>query len=347
MDADTRDRARKEPALTVNATASSWLTLRRRAASAVVVAVTPYLLIKVAWTAGLFLPTAQMGESGWRAINAATAALAAAAIVLAMAFSRPWGERVPAWLVALPVWVATGLLVPVVLLAPVLGPAAVARDQEAGAAEVWSHEQVLVMVSLVGVGIGLPLALVGYARARWPWAFSGTVGAGRGHTQQLRTTLARLAAGGALALGLTKVYWASGGVLGLDADRLHLRDEWWHLLSLSTGVWAVLGAWGLLVTTTCRGASRFVVPMAAVWTSSSVMFAQNLYSALSATRADAQPAPEHPLALVLTTDAGLVLGALMVTVLLFVLHDRRIALRGRDATTAPIPPARPDPTGTT
>lgn len=82
-----------------------------------------------------------MGEPSLRAINATTALAALVGILLGLAFSRPWGERLPAWLVVLPVWVGTGLLVPMVLLAPVLGPAAVARDQAAGPAPAWSYEQ--------------------------------------------------------------------------------------------------------------------------------------------------------------------------------------------------------------
>jgi hypothetical protein len=60
--------------------------------------------------------------------------------------------------VALPVWVGTGLLVPMLLLAPVLGPAAMNRDQRAGSPDFWLYEQILVMLSLVGVGVGLPVA---------------------------------------------------------------------------------------------------------------------------------------------------------------------------------------------
>jgi prepilin signal peptidase PulO-like enzyme (type II secretory pathway) len=97
------------------------------------IAVTPYLLIKIAWTFRMFLPNESMGDPNWRAINATTAVLALVGILLAMAFSRPWGERLPAWLVIPPLWVGTGLLVPMVLLAPVLGPAAVERDKAAGA----------------------------------------------------------------------------------------------------------------------------------------------------------------------------------------------------------------------
>lgn len=332
MDTDTNDLMRRSAALTTRDAPSRLTKLRTRSAYGVAVAVTPYLLIKIAWTFGLFLPTEQMGEASWRAINAGTAALAAVAILLALAFSRPWGERLPAWLVALPVWVGTGLLVPMVTLAPVLGPAAIARDKEAGAADIWAYEQILVMVSLVGIGVGLPLALAGYAKARWPEALSGPADftAGPGHSQQLQITLARLAAAGCIPLGITKIYWATGGTLGLDSGRLGLRDAWWHVLSLSTGAWALMGAWGLLVLTTRRGAPNFWAPMAAGWISSSVLFSQNLYSGLSATRSDAGPVPEYPLARVLSSDVGLVLGSLMAVILLLVLHDRRGALRGEE-----------------
>lgn len=67
------------------------------------VAVTPYLLIKIAWTFGMFLPYESMGDPNWRTINATTALLALVTILLALAFSRPWGERLPAWAVVPPV----------------------------------------------------------------------------------------------------------------------------------------------------------------------------------------------------------------------------------------------------
>lgn len=67
---------------------------------------------------------------------------------------------------------------PMVLLAPVLGPAAVARDAAPGAADVWAYEQVFVIASLVGVGLGLPVALAGYAMARWLEALGGPIDRG-------------------------------------------------------------------------------------------------------------------------------------------------------------------------
>ncbi|GAA3848942.1 hypothetical protein GCM10022227_02130 [Streptomyces sedi] len=301
-----------------------------------VVAVAPYLFIKVLWAFGLFVPTEEMGGADWRAANAATAVLAAVGIVLALAFSRPWGERLPAWLVALPVWVGTGLLVPMLLLAPVLGPAAMNRDQDAGAPDFWIYEQILVMISLVGAGVGLPLALLGYARARWPEALGGPLDRGEpaGSSRALQATAARLLAVGCVLLGAVKVYWAAGGTLGIDPDRLDGRDIWWHLLTLSTGVWALAGAWGLVVLATRRGTRWFLPPMGAAWISSGMLFSYSVYNLLTLTDMQ-QPAPEHPLAAAATREAGAVLGVLMGMVVLLVLHDRRRAPGGDGGTSAP------------
>ncbi|KES03448.1 hypothetical protein BU52_30485 [Streptomyces toyocaensis] len=295
------------------------------------IAVTPYLLIKIVWTFGFFIPTEEMGGADWRAINAATAFLAAVGIVLAMAFSRPWGERLPAWLVALPVWVGTGLLVPMLLLAPVLGPAAMNRDQDAGSPDFWIYEQILVMISLVGVGVGLPVALAGYARARWPEALRGPLRCAEpvGGTRQLQVTLARLVAVGCVLLACVKVFWAAGGTLGLDADELDRRDLWWHMLSLSTAAWALAGAWGILVLTAHRGSRRFLPPMAAAWVSSGMLFAYSVYNLLTLTDMQ-QPSPELPIAGALARDVSAVLGVMMGLTLLLVLHDRKRALRAGD-----------------
>ncbi|GGD97427.1 hypothetical protein [Paenibacillus nasutitermitis] len=307
--------------------APQWMKMRRFCGYGAAIAVMPYLLIKIVWTFGLFIPTEQMGDASWRAINGATAVLSMVGILLALAFSRPWGERLPAWLVVLPVWVGTGLLVPMLLLAPVLGPAAMTRDMAAGAADIWSYEQIFVMVSLMGIGIFLPLALAGYAKARWPEALGGPTDMELpGHTQDMQITLGRLIAAGCIILGAIKMYWTAGGTLGIDPDRLDDRDVWWHLLTLSTGVWALAGAWGLLVLISRRGSRSFLPPMAAAWISSGMLFAYNLFSAI---RTDSEFSPEYPLPRVLTTEAGTVLGVMMAMIILLVLHDRRRALSGK------------------
>ncbi|WP_218940507.1 hypothetical protein [Streptomyces sp. Ru87] len=303
--------------------------LRTVGGLAAAAAVTPYLLIKIVWSFGLFLPTEEMAGADWRAVNAVTALLAAAGIGLAMAFSRPWGERLPAWTVALPVWVGTGLLVPMLPLAPVLGPAAVNRDQEAGSPDFWVHEQLLVMISLVGVGIGLPLALAGYARARWPEALGGPLPYAEpvGGTRALQRPLAGLVASGCVLLGCVKAFWAAGGTAGLDAAAVERRDLWWHMLASSTAVWAFAGAWGILVLAYRRGSRGFLLPMAVTWVASGMLFSYSVYGLLDLTGMQ-QPSPELPVAAALTREGGAVLGVTMGLTLLLVLHDRRRALRG-------------------
>jgi hypothetical protein len=301
---------------------------RRIGGTGAAIAVTPYLLIKVVWTFGFFIPTEEMSGVDWRVINAATAFLAAVGILLALAFSRPWGERLPTWLVALPVWVGTGLLVPMLLLAPVLGPAAMNRDQEAGSPDFWLYEQILVMLSLVGVGVGLPVALAGYAKARWPEALGGLLVCPEpvGGTRQLQILLARMIAVGCVLLACVKIFWAAGGTLGLNADELDRRDLWWHMLSASTALWALAGAWGILSLTAQRGTRRFLPPMAAAWVSSGMLFSYAVYNLLTLTDMQ-KPSPELPIVDGLARDTSAVLGVVMGMTLLLVLHDRRRALR--------------------
>jgi hypothetical protein len=214
-----------------------------------------------------------------------------------------------------------------VLLAPVLGPAAVVRDQAAGAAPTWAYEQLLVIVSLVGVGVGLPVAFAGYAKARWPEALGGPLDAGEpaGHTRRLQLPLGRIVAVGCVLLGATKLFWALGGTVGIDPGRLAGRDLWWQLFTLSMGGWSLAGAWAILVLTTRRGFKWFLFPMIVGWVASGMLFAYNLFLSL---RADAQASPEHPVARVLATQAGIVLGLVMALGILLVVHDRRRALRG-------------------
>ncbi|URN11042.1 hypothetical protein LUW77_00840 [Streptomyces radiopugnans] len=105
------------------------------------------------------------------------------------------------------------------------------------------------------------------------------------------------------------------------------RDVWWRLLSLSTGVWAFAGAWGILVLTTRRGSRRFLPPMAAAWVSSGMLFSYSIYNLLTLTDMQ-QPAPEYPLTGALAREVGAVLGVMMGMTLLLVLYDRRRVLRG-------------------
>jgi hypothetical protein len=87
-----------------------------------IVCALPYLALKVIWLAGGTLGVADlvtMGATSMVVLNAITAGMDLVGIVLALAFSHPWGLRIPAWLLLPPVWVATGLLTTFVVGVPI------------------------------------------------------------------------------------------------------------------------------------------------------------------------------------------------------------------------------------
>ncbi|MEU6055308.1 hypothetical protein ABZ829_33370 [Streptomyces xanthochromogenes] len=96
------------------------LTTPRRAAlrTVAVTACLPYLCLKAAWIGGSHLGIPEHSglrdhSSGMAAANTASILLDSCVIALALLLTRPWGLRVKTWLLALPMWVATGLLAPV------------------------------------------------------------------------------------------------------------------------------------------------------------------------------------------------------------------------------------------
>ncbi|MET9611059.1 helix-turn-helix transcriptional regulator [Streptomyces sp. NPDC006512] len=114
-------------------------TGRRIFRAAALAATVPYLTLKAAWVAGsrIGIPDGSvLLERGPVIVvaNGMTLAMDACVILLVFAFTRPWGLRIPAWLLTVPVFVATGLLAPIVAAVRTLAaPPWVARltDREA------------------------------------------------------------------------------------------------------------------------------------------------------------------------------------------------------------------------
>ncbi|MEU7136929.1 hypothetical protein [Streptomyces sp. NPDC046261] len=202
-------------------------TLRRLLRTVTVAACVPYLSLKVAWLAGsrIGIPDGSplLDDSATlRTANAVTVLMDACVIVLALLLTRPWGRRVPSWLLALPMWGAIGLLTPIMVGFPaqlalrVLG----ATGAEAPSARrpflaEWVFH--LVYGGFIVQGLALGTLFVLYARRRWARLWQGHTG---GPTAALRGRGQRLAAGAAalLALGQAGVHlmWASGARSGLS-----------------------------------------------------------------------------------------------------------------------------------
>ncbi|MFE6411432.1 hypothetical protein ACFVOR_31370 [Streptomyces sp. NPDC057837] len=213
---------------------------RRFLRAVAVLSCVPCLGLKAAWIAGSHVGIPEGSallddRLAMAVINGVSVLLDSAVIVLALVLTRPWGLRVPAWLLAFPVWVATGLLAPIMAGFPAQ---LVVRALGAGGArpegrEAFLHEWVFVVVYagfiLQGLALGGLFAL--YARDRWGHVWRGRVGElPAGVLGPARRALAFAAAVAALPpLGL-HLLWACGGTAGLGASRAAGRTADFHVL---------------------------------------------------------------------------------------------------------------------
>lgn len=150
---------------------------RRALCYAAIVSAVPYLVLKVLWATGsrVGITDPQFGDDGsLLVLNVLTLAMDAAAIALVLAFTYPWGQRVPAWLVLLPVFVGCGLLGPIVVGIPVAVVATALVDAPPPQAALplagWVYP--LVYGGFMLLGIFLVAAFWFYARSRWPQVFT-------------------------------------------------------------------------------------------------------------------------------------------------------------------------------
>ncbi|MEX1079855.1 MAG: hypothetical protein WED09_12205 [Homoserinimonas sp.] len=142
----------------------------------VIVSVAPYVLVKIAWLAGSdfgMLPGAGTGEMSTPRFvigNTLTLGMDLMAVLLALALVKPWGRRVPAWLVFTVGGAATGLLAPILIGVP-LGSALqlVIEGRVTSGAEGnlqgWMFAMIYGGFGLMAVALAILLGL--YAEDRW------------------------------------------------------------------------------------------------------------------------------------------------------------------------------------
>ncbi|MEV5982417.1 hypothetical protein [Streptomyces sp. NPDC052114] len=232
---------------------------RRALRLAAGLACVPYLTLKIAWILGsrvgipegssLLDHRAQMIVA-----NAVTVLMDAAVVVLALLLTRPWGLRTPAPLLAVPMWIATGLLTPIMAGYPLQlllaafgaggeGPSARSASEPFLADWVFA----VVYTGFIVQGIALGSLFVLYARDRWGHLWRGRTGdlprpAGRGP---------RIVAAGAALLalfpGTLHLLWAAGSTAGLDAARAKDRTADFHVLEGLDVLYLVAAVGGVLV----------------------------------------------------------------------------------------------------
>ncbi|OEJ38458.1 hypothetical protein AR457_26500 [Streptomyces agglomeratus] len=259
-------------------------SVRLRAAlrAAAVISCVPYVALKIAWIAGsrIGIPDGSvlLDHPGLvAAANGVTVLMDAAVVVLALLLTQDWGRRVPAWLLALPMWVATGLLTPIVTGFPLQVLAKVftgARSAPAGS-EPFLAEWVFAIVYtgfiVQGLALGTLFAL--YARERWGHLWRGPIRELPGSAVGPRLRAAGVAA--AVLAGIVAVphaMWAAGATTGLNRGRIEGRTADFYLLEGTYVLFAAVTAAGVLALVLRRGHGRSPrTPLALAWVGSAAL----------------------------------------------------------------------------
>lgn len=248
-----------------------------------VAACLPYLALKAAWLAGstVGVPDGSVlleHRTALTVANGVTFLMDACVIVLALAFTRPWGARLPAWLLAVPAWVATGLLTPIMTGLPVqlllgaLGGSSNGSGASDDGSEPFLHAWVYLVVYggflVQGLALGALFAL--YARDRWGRSWRGRM---RDLPRTLPGRTGRRTAVAAAVLALPpltlRLLWACGATTGLAAGRLADRTSSFRLVEAQHAVFlACAAAAGLLLAFPRAGALPVKVPLFLAWVSS-------------------------------------------------------------------------------
>jgi hypothetical protein len=227
----------------------------------------PYLTIKFSWlsggTAGAREP-AFLTDPTIVAANAVTFAMDLVVIGLAFALTSRWGDRLPAWLVLLPMWVGTGFLVPMaVSVMPATAVTSLTTTPEPTAFEPWLPA--LVYGGFAWQGVFLGAAFVAYALRRW----SGAVVAAAPVAPPLLPLLRVITAGGCVMAGAAALLHLGVGLTAGSAVTLGLQAV--------DAALAVAGAVGAVLLVRARAAGRWAAT-AAAWTGSAAMFSWGLYT---------------------------------------------------------------------
>lgn len=257
------------------------MTLRRAAAVLLAVGALPYLSIKISWLAGSRVGLGDLaGSTQLTALNAFTAGMDAVAFMLAAVFFFRRGLRAPAWLIAFPLWVGTGLLgqlmmqVPAQLGASAIGGVQVGAENADTAVHSWIYTVVYGGFFVQGVGLVTAFGL--YARDRWPDAFTG-----RTHdVSPLRSLLRPVTMILAVATGVLALFelsLAAGSTWGISESHRSAFDVPGRAGEVAVAVMFAVAAYGLLATGGhLPGRPRWTASVA-LWLGSGAMFGWGMW----------------------------------------------------------------------
>ncbi|MFI8516288.1 hypothetical protein ACIGEZ_00445 [Streptomyces sp. NPDC085481] len=320
------------PAITAAAPAGPLrLTLRVLA----MVACLPYIVIKVAWVAGsrIGIPDGSvlLDHPAMMAVGNGISVVADAVVVLlALLLTRPWGLRVRAWLLLLPVWAAIGLIGPIMVAYPaqvvVSLFGASATGTPAAPPEPFLDSWVFPVVygGFIVQGLTLGTLFVLYARDRWGHVWRGRLGElPAGVSGPAVRACAVAAAVIALVPAALHTLWACGMARGLPRDLAAAYDADNAIVDAMRAAFLVLAAVVTLLLVLRRPAGlRVRTAMALAWVSSGAAGCWGAYMSLVVLMPQTDAGKEPP-GLMTTAYAGEMITGFLLAGCLAVVLSRR------------------------
>ncbi len=306
---------------------------RRALRGLTILACVPYVSLKVAWVAGseIGIPAGSVLLDHPRMMavaNAVTVVADALVVVLALLLTQAWGRRFPAWLLALPMWAATGLLVPIMTGYPAqLAVAAVTGDEKAAApAEPFLDPWVFGVVygGFILQGLALGTLFVLYARDRWGHLWSGRLGTLSARTSGPGVRAVALAGSvTALASATPHLLWATGSTTGLSARRIAERDADFHVLEAQWLCFLAVAVVATLLLVLRRPARlRVRTTLALAWTASAAVGCWGAYMSLVALLPETDPGKRVPGLVQLSYAGDMITGFLLAACVALFLRRR-------------------------
>ncbi|MER6504365.1 hypothetical protein ABT218_34840 [Streptomyces sp. NPDC001455] len=247
-----------------------------------IAAILPYFVLKLLWISGStvgFNSSTPVDPAFLRGGNIVTAGLEIIGAAIILAFTHSWGQRIPAWLVLAPVWVATGLLAPFIVIGPLVAGAVVSGASTVGDGSLADWVGPLVYLSFGAQAIGIALSFVLYARERWATALTGRVAdRAPGSYQPVLMFFTWLGVVLLSIIAIARMSWALGSPIGLSRHALENRGIADQVADAGTAIFAVAAAAGLtaLVFRCPRRTPRWIALVLA-WVGSGAMFGGSAY----------------------------------------------------------------------
>ncbi|HEY9327175.1 MAG TPA: hypothetical protein VIS09_02860 [Streptomyces sp.] len=304
-----------------------------------IVSCLPYIVLKVAWVSGSHIGIPDGSplldhRTTMAVANGASVLMDSTVVVIALLLTQAWGRRVPAWLLALPMWVATGLLLPIMtgyplqLLVRLLGGRTVNKgDVGRPFLDEWVFGVVYTGFIIQGLALGTLFAL--YARDRWGHLWQGTL---RELPDTPTAPVLRAAAVAAsliaLAPGTLHLLWAAGSTAGLNEGRIEERTSGSAVLEAVYVLFVVVTVAGVLLLAFRRdSALPLRVPLALAWGGSGATACWGGWMSIASLSQVDEIADRPTATMVLIYAVQMLVGTLVMTPVAYFLAERAAATR--------------------